>query len=64
MNFSDINSFDITDNPETRKALKSARKEFGFGFTLGYGFVPGAARPGLMVGVGLHYTPKFLQFGK
>jgi hypothetical protein len=64
MNFSDINSFDITDNPETRRALKTARKEFGFGFTLGYGFVPGAAGPGLMVGVGLHYTPKFLQFGK
>jgi hypothetical protein len=64
MSFSDINSFDITDNPETRKALKAARKEFGIGFTLGYGFSPGAPRPSMIVGIGLHYTPRFLQFGK
>lgn len=64
MNFSDINSFDITDNPETRKALKAARKEMGLGINIGYGFGAGAARPGLIVGVGFHYSPKFLQFGK
>lgn len=64
MSFSDINSFDVTDNPETRKALKAARKEFGIGLTLGYGFSPGAPRPSMIVGIGLHYTPRFLQFGK
>jgi hypothetical protein len=66
LTFSDINSFEITDNPETRKALKAARKEFGLGVQLGYG-ISGSSTglsPGIYVGVGLHYSPKFLQFGK
>ena len=64
LSFSEINSFDVTDNPETRKLLKKSRKEFGLGFTVGYGFGSSGVKPGLIVGVGLHYTPKFLQFGK
>ena len=66
MTFSDINSFDITDNPDTRKIMKKARKEFGIGFNAGYGILgsPTGIRTGIIIGVGLHYTPRFLQFGK
>ena len=64
--FGEINSFELTDNPKTRKALKSARKEFGLGLQVGYGLStsPAGLSPGVFVGVGLHYSPKFLQFGK
>lgn len=66
LTFGEINSFELTDNPETRKALKSARKEFGLGLQVGYGLSTSAAglSPGVYVGVGLNYSPKFLQFGK
>lgn len=64
LQFSDMNSFDVTDNPDTRALMKKSRKEFGIGATIGWGFAPGSMKPGPMVGVGLHYTPKFLQFGK
>lgn len=66
LTFGEINSFEIADNPETRKALKSARKEFGLGFHVGYGLSTSVAglSPGIYLGVGLHYSPKFLQFGK
>lgn len=64
LTFSEINSFDITDNPETRNLMKKSRKEFGLGVTVGYGFGASGVKPGIIVGVGLHYTPKFLQFGK
>ena len=66
LTFNDINSFDITDSPDTRRALKAARKEFGFGVQLGYGLSGSNSgiSPGFYVGVGLQYSPKFLQFGK
>jgi len=66
LTFNDINSFDITDNADTRKALKAARKEFGFGVQLGYGLsgTSNGLNPGFYFGVGLQYSPKFLQFGK
>ena len=66
LTFSEINSFDITDNPETRSLMKAARKEFGLGINLGYGlgFSSKGINPGVYVGIGLHYSPKFLQFGK
>ena len=66
LTFSDVNSFDITDNPETRKALKAARKEFGLGVNLGYGLLGSSTSltTGFYIGVGVHYSPKFLQFGK
>ena len=58
--------FFITDSPETRQLMKSARKQFGLGLNLGYGLNMGAngINPGVYVGVGLHYSPRFLQFGK
>ncbi len=66
ISFSEINSFDITDDKDTRKLMKSARKEFGIGVMLGYGIsgTPTGIRPGVVIGVGLTYTPRFLQFGK
>lgn len=66
LTFSDVNSFDITDNPETRKALKAARKEFGLGVNIGYGLIgnSNSMSTGFYIGLGLHYSPKFLQFGK
>jgi len=66
LTFNDINSFDITDNADTRKALKAARKEFGLGIQLGYG-ISGSTTgisPGFYIGFGVHYSPRFLQFGK
>ncbi len=66
LTFSEINSFDITDNPETRSLMKASRKEFGLGLNLGYGLginSQGIA-PGLYFGIGIHYSPRFLQFGK
>jgi hypothetical protein len=66
LTFSEINSFDITDSPETRQLMKSARKQFGLGLNLGYGLNMGTngINPGVYVGIGLHYSPRFLQFGK
>jgi hypothetical protein len=66
LTFSEINSFDITDSPETRQLMKSARKQFGLGLNLGYGLNMGTngINTGVYVGIGLHYSPRFLQFGK
>jgi hypothetical protein len=66
LTFNDVNSFDITDSPDTRKALKDARKEFGLGIQVGYGLSGSNAgiTPGFYIGAGIHYSPKFLQFGK
>ena len=66
LTFNDVNSFDITDSPDTRKALKAARKEFGLGIQVGYGLSGSntGITPGFYIGAGIHYSPKFLQFGK
>ena len=64
--FSDVNSFSIIDTKENRDALKGERKPFGVGINFGLG-VAGNQKgiyPGIYVGVGLHYSPRFLQFGK
>jgi len=53
----DVYAIDITD-AESKKALRAARKEFGIGFSVGYGL------QGPYIGIGLNYSPKFLQFGK
>ena len=61
--FSDINSFQIKDTPENRKTLMQERKRFGLGLNMGFGYVAGAGgiSPGIYLGVGLHFSPKFLQ---
>jgi len=65
--FSDMQALDMIDDPATKKALKQARKSFGLGLSVGYGFTlakDGTFVTGPNVGFGLTYTPKFLQFGK
>jgi hypothetical protein len=66
INFSEINSFDITDNKEARKIIKKARKPFGIGVSIGYGISGNATSigNGINLSIGLNYSPKFLQFGK
>jgi hypothetical protein len=64
--FSDVNSFSIIDNKETRDALKSARKPYGIGLNFGVGLAANrnGIGPGIYLGLGFNYSPKFLQFGK
>jgi hypothetical protein len=66
INFSDVNSFTVIDNKETRDALKSARKPYGIGVNFGLGLAANqkGIGPGIYLGIGLQYSPKFLQFGK
>ena len=61
--FSDINSFQIKDTPENRKTLMQERKRFGLGLNMGFGYVVGAGgiSPGVYIGAGFHFSPKFLQ---
>jgi len=61
--FSDINSFEVTDTPENRKTLIGERRRFGLGLNAGFGYVVGAGgmSPGAYIGIGLHFSPKFLQ---
>lgn len=62
--FANVNGIKIVDNAESRRALKDARKNFGIGFNLGYGlgFTPSGYNVGPYLGIGLHYSPKILQF--
>ena len=64
--FSEMQALDMVDDPATKKALKQARKPFGIGFMVGYGLTVGKNGyiAGPSVGLGLTYTPKWLQFGK
>lgn len=66
ISFNDINALDMVDDPGTRKALRGARKPFGIGVNVGYGMVitTNGYQAGPVIGVGLHYSPEFLQFGK
>ena len=67
ISFTEMNAIHLLDDSESRQALKSARKPFGVGFSLGMGFTAssnGYIVRGPNLGVGLTYTPKFLQFGK
>jgi hypothetical protein len=66
MKFNEINSFDITDTPEAKKTLREARKNFALGIQMGYGITTSGTTVVTQpyIGVGLTYSPKFLQFGK
>ena len=61
----DMQAIDITDS-DSRKALRAARKEWGIGFSVGWGigFSNSGYSVGPYLGIGLNYSPKFLQFGK
>lgn len=62
--FAGINGIKIVDNAETKRALMSSRKNFGIGFNLGYGlgFTKNGYNLGPYLGIGIHYSPKILQF--
>jgi len=64
--FSEMQALDMVDDPATKKALKQARKPFGVGFSIGYGMTVGKDGyvAGPNIGLGLTYSPKWLQFGK
>lgn len=68
--FSKLEGADImnTDDKEQKKILRRMRKPWGLGFNFGYGFLidtgSGNVTTGPFVGVGLSYTPKFLQWGR
>jgi hypothetical protein len=66
IDFKDINSFTILDTKENRDALKAARKPYGIGVNFGIGIAANqkGIGPGIYLGIGLQYSPKFLQFGK
>lgn len=62
----ELNAINIIDDPETKKAMKMARKQFGVGVNFGYGmtFTNIGYQPGVYLGVGISYSPRILQFGK
>lgn len=66
--FTKLEGADIMSDPNSRKATRALRKTWGIGFTLGYGGTVDLKTSkmafGPQVGVGLHYTPKWLQWGK
>jgi hypothetical protein len=64
--FSEMQALNIVDDPATKKALKEERKPFGVGAFVGagLGFSSSGYVMGPVVGVGLTYQPKWLQFGK
>lgn len=66
IDFKDINSFTILDTKENRDALKAARKPYGIGVNFGIGLAANqkGIGPGIYLGIGFQYSPKFLQFGK
>jgi len=68
LTFSKLEGADIMADPLSRKTTRSFRKEWGLGFNFGYGLMVdiknGGFATGPYVGVGLHYSPKWLQWGK
>lgn len=66
--FTKLDGADIMSDAVSRKAARNFRKTWGIGFTLGYGGTVDLKTSkiafGPQIGVGLHYTPKWLQWGK
>lgn len=66
--FTKIEGASIMDDPDNKKVLRQMRKPWGLGINVGYGFVvdpsSGSINTGPYFGIGLSYTPKFLQWGK
>jgi hypothetical protein len=66
--FSQLEGASIMDDPLSKKATKQFRKTWGLGFNLGWGATvnlkDGRTYLGPQVGISLHYTPKWLQWGK
>ena len=62
--FSSIKGASILDDEKNKKMWKEARKTWGLGVNVGYGFSLAATKPSPYFGVGLSYSPKWLQWGK
>lgn len=66
--FTKLEGANIMDDPAGKKILRQARKPFGIGINLGYGLIvdtqSGLIRTGPYLGIGISYSPKWLQFGK
>jgi hypothetical protein len=66
VNFSVLKGATVEEDAETQKVLRSMRKTWGVGFSMGAGAVYTAKTiaPGLFLGASLNYSPRSLQFGK
>jgi len=66
--FTTLEGADIMEDKDSRKVTRKFRKTWGVGFSIGYGgtvdLKTSKVAFGPQVGVGLHYTPKWLQWGK
>jgi hypothetical protein len=66
--FTTLDGASIMDDPKNKKILRKMRKPWGIGINVGYGFVvdpsAGTINTGPYFGIGLSYTPKFLQWGR
>lgn len=66
--FSQLEGADIMSDAISRQAAKQLRKTWGIGFNISYGATVDLKTSkfvlGPQIGIGIHYTPKFLQWGK
>jgi hypothetical protein len=66
--FTQLEGADIMSDNISKKAARNFRKTWGIGFNLGYGAAVNLKTSqvffGPQVGIGVTYTPKFLQWGK
>jgi hypothetical protein len=64
--FTSLKGADIISDEVSKKTARSFRKEFAIGVHFGYGanFSTDGLRYGFNMGVGLNYSPRWLQFGK
>jgi hypothetical protein len=61
--FNNLKGILIDQNSKEYKALKNSyKKSFGLGVNLGMAYLPTTNSFGPYVGVGISYTPKFLQW--
>lgn len=65
--FTKLEGADIMDGPN-KKLIRQMRKPWGLGLNIGYGFVvdykSGNIATGPYIGLGVSYSPKFLQWGR
>ncbi|MEK6830205.1 MAG: hypothetical protein AABY15_08880 [Nanoarchaeota archaeon] len=66
--FTTLEGASIMDDPANKKILRNMRKPWSIGMNLGYGFLvnpsSGIVSTGPYFGVGISYSPKFLQWGR
>ena len=65
--FTSLDGASIMEDPDSKKVVRQMRKPWGLGLNVGYGLVvnpgTGAINAGPYLGVGISYSPKFLQWG-